>query len=208
MIENFSAEEIIANNKKYKERIELYKSYGYDVVKERRFILNTAEPLSGRILEAGTGRGHFTLEIAKKGYTLVTYDIDAEMQRIAKMKVFYAGLNDKVNFFIEEKEKLSFKDKSFDVIFCVNTLHHIEKPDIVFNEFLRILDDNGRIVLSDFTNKAFKILDRIHKNEGRTHEIKGWTLDEAYSYLKKSGCVIIKETEDDYQRIFIFKKEM
>ena len=206
MIKEFSIDELEVNNRIYRERIELYKSYGYYVIKERLFILSAAEPIYGRILEAGTGRGHFTLEIAKKGYSLTTYDIDNEMQKIAKMNIAYAGLSDKVNFVIEGKEKLGFKDKSFDVIFCVNTLHHIEKPDMVLNEFIRILADNGKIILSDFTDKTFNIMDSIHKSEGKVHEITGWTLDEAVEYFKKNACIVIKETQDDYQRVFILKK--
>lgn len=204
--EEFSLEEIEANNKIYMARIEKYKSYNYDIIKERLFILNLAEPISGRILEVGTGKGHLTLEIARKGYSLVTYDIDEEVQRIAKMNVAYAGLSDRVNFIIGKKGKTIFKNKSFDIIFCVNTMHHIEEPGFVLEEFLRILADNGKIVLSDFTEKAFKIMDSIHKSEGKRHEVKGWTLNEAVEYLKNKGCDIVKKTADDYQSVFIMKR--
>jgi len=60
--------------------------------------------------------------------------------------------------------------------------------------------------LSDFTDKTFNIMDSIHKSEGKVHEITGWTLDEAVEYFKKNACVVIKETQDDYQRVFILKK--
>jgi ubiquinone/menaquinone biosynthesis C-methylase UbiE len=198
-------EEIEANNRVYLARQEVYKTYGYDNEKERLFIINAAWPITGKILEAGTGRGYLALEIAKKGYALSTYDVDPEIQRIAKMNLAYFGVDREVEFIIEDKEKLSFADKSFDVIFCVNTLHHIENSAAVLDEFLRIMSDGGKLVLSDFTEKTFGIMDRVHESEGGKHEVVGWSMDKASEYFSNRGCHI-KESSDDYQRVFIVEK--
>lgn len=202
----FSAEELEANNRIYFARQETYKTYGYDNEKERLFIIAAGCPIKGRMLEAGTGKGYLTLELAKKGYEFTTYDIDPEIQRIAKMNLAHAGLIDSVNLVIEGKDRLSFEDKSFDVIFCVNTLHHLEKSAEVLDEFLRILSDNGKLILSDFTEKTFKIMDLVHASEGGKHEVIGWTMDTAYDYIKGKGYNI-QETADDYQRVFIIQRK-
>ena len=56
---------VLENHKRYLERINLYRSFGYDVEKERRFVLEKSVPLYGNILEVGTGKGYFTVELAK-----------------------------------------------------------------------------------------------------------------------------------------------
>lgn len=201
----FSKEELEANNKAYLLRLELYKSYGYDNEKERLFIINSAEPFGGKVLEAGTGKGHLALEIAKKGHELVTYDVDDTNQRYARMNVASAGLSAKVKFLIKSKEKLSFQDKSFDTVFCVNTLHHLQNSAVVLDELLRVLSGSGVLILSDFTQKAFDVMDVIHKNDGNVHEVIGWNMDKAAEYLKNKGC-IITETADEYQRVYIIRK--
>ena len=42
-------EKLLENHKRYLERIEFYKSFGYDIEKERRFIFEKAGPISGNI---------------------------------------------------------------------------------------------------------------------------------------------------------------
>jgi len=130
---------IIGNHKRYLERITFYKSFGYDIEKERIFILEKARPLYGNILEVGTGKGYFTLELAKEGYIFTSVDISAEEQEIAKLNVRYFGLEKVVDFKIENAENLSFKDASFDIIFSINTIHHLINPYKVIDELTRIL---------------------------------------------------------------------
>ena len=61
-------EKLLENHKIYLERINFYKKFGYDVGEERKFILEKAYPLYGDILEVGTGKGYFTVELAKEGW--------------------------------------------------------------------------------------------------------------------------------------------
>jgi ubiquinone/menaquinone biosynthesis C-methylase UbiE len=201
----FSMEELEANNAIYLDRQRMYNTYGYDNEKERIFIIDSAEPVTGKILEAGTGKGYLTLELAKKGYKTVTYEIDSQIQRLAKLNITYAGLADKVEFLIENKDRLSFKDGSFDVIFCVNTLHHFADSATALDELLRVLAQTGRLIISDFTQKTFEIMDRVHASEGGKHEVIGWSMDKAAEYLKDKGCSL-RETSDAYQRVFTVKK--
>ena len=47
-------------------------------------------------------------------------------------------------------EQLPFDDGSFDLITCVNSLHHIARPPRALDEMARVLAPGGRIVLEDF----------------------------------------------------------
>jgi ubiquinone/menaquinone biosynthesis C-methylase UbiE len=46
-------------------------------------------------------------------------------------------------------EQLPFADASFDLVTCVNSLHHIARPARALDEMARVLTSGGRIVLED-----------------------------------------------------------
>ena len=72
--------------KKDMERLKLFKKYGYDIPKARDFILSKAKlTKDSSMLEIGTGKGHMTIVLAKKGFKLVSIDLDRKAQGIAKM---------------------------------------------------------------------------------------------------------------------------
>ena len=109
--------EIVENHNKYLERINLFKDLGYDIEKEMDFIVEKSLPLSGTILDVGTGKGRFAIALAKRGYSFTSVDISAEEQRYAKLNIEYFGLQEQIDFQISDAEQLSFEDQSFDVIF-------------------------------------------------------------------------------------------
>jgi SAM-dependent methyltransferase len=47
-------------------------------------------------------------------------------------------------------EQLPFANGSFDLVTCVNSLHHIARPARALDEMARVLAPGGRIVLEDF----------------------------------------------------------
>ena len=197
--------ERLENHKKYLERKALYKSFGYDVDKERDFILEQAKPVRGRILEAGTGKGHFALALARAGYSFVTFDISAEEQRFAKLNIAYFGFEKQVDFRIENGEHTSFSDRCFDTVFFVNVLHHLRNPYQVIDELARILSSQGKIIIADFTEKGFKVMDKIHGLEGNTHEIGKVSLPDVESYLRKK-CFLTKKVKSVYQCVLIAER--
>jgi len=194
--------EILENHKKYLERKALYKSFGYNIEQERDFILDKSHPVYGDILEAGTGKGYFALTLAKAGYSFITFDISETEQAFAKLNLKYFGLDNQVDFRIENGEHLSFKDASFDIIFSVNTLHHLVNPYEVIDEFIRVLSFEGKIIIADFTKEGLKIIDKIHAFEGRTHGAGKITLSDIENYLVNKGFRIQKH-KSNFQEILI-----
>ena len=194
--------EILENHKKYLERVSVYRSFGYDLEKERDFILREAMPLSGKILEAGTGKGHFALALAKQGYSFVTFDISDEEQRFARLNIAYSGIEKKVKFRIEDGERTSFANASFDVVFSVNVIHHLANPYKVIDELIRILAPGGKLVISDFSKKGFGVMDKIHALDGKKHESGKASLLDIEKYLAKKGFSI-KKAKSAYQHVIV-----
>lgn len=187
-------EKLLENHKRYLKRINFYKNFGYDVEKERKFILEKACPLYGDILEVGTGKGYFTVELAKEGYGFTSIDISDEEQEFARLNTKYFGFEKLVDFKIENAEKLSFDDTSFDIIFSINTIHHLINPIKVMDELIRIVTLEGKIILSDFTKEGLEIIDKIHASEGRKHEAGRMILSDISEYLESKRFSIQKHT--------------
>ena len=159
--------DIIENHIKYQKRVALYRTFGYNIDLERSFIIEKSLPVAGNILEAGTGKGYFTLALAQAGYKFFSLDISVAEQRFALLNLMYYGFQSQVTFLIADVESIPCNDGFFDVIFAVNMVHHLPSVRKVCDEFTRILSPDGKIVLSDFNEKGLAILDRIQI--GRAH---------------------------------------
>ncbi len=179
--------EIQESYRNYCARKELYKKYGYDMEKERGFIVDKAQPLQGKLLEVGTGKGHLAIELARKGYYFDSVDSDKENLRIAELNLKCLRFENCVKLALENAEHLSFKDTSFDAALMVNVLHHLQNPYQVLRELIRVVSLNGKIVISDFTEEGFSVMDKIHASEGTCHEKGKVSLGEIENFLLSKG---------------------
>jgi SAM-dependent methyltransferase len=85
-------------------------------------------------LTIGDGRwGLDSIRIKKRGFSKVTStDICETLLKESKKR----GLID--NYHVENAEKLSFPDNSFDFVFCKESYHHFPRPYIALYEMLRV----------------------------------------------------------------------
>ena len=58
---------------------------------------------------------------------------------------------------VASAEKLPFRDKSFDLVFCLETLEHAEKPWLISAEIERILKPNGIAIISSPQNHSIHL---------------------------------------------------
>ena len=198
-------EETLANHERLSARKELYRRFGYDIDAERDFVLMKAKPLDGTILEAGTGKGHFTVALARQGYALTSFDISTEEQLFALLNVWYWGLENLVQFVIEDGEHLSFADACFDVVISVNVLHHLDNPLQFMKEIVRVLSPTGKIVLSDFTEEGFALMEKIQASEGKQHPRGSVSMHEVGVFLSDMGF-ILEAASSRYQDVLIAQR--
>ena len=199
--------DIVENHEKYLKRAAVYQSFGYDLESERGFVLEQAKPLRGRILEAGTGKGHFALMLAREGVPFVTFDISADEQSFARLNLAYFGLDKLADFRIEDGERLSFADESFDTILSVNLIHHLDSPYKVIDELNRVLAKGGRLVISDFTEEGFRLIDKVHAAEGGSHEAGDLGPEEVEAHLKSKGFAC-RRTKSVHQWVIVALKRI
>lgn len=187
-------------------RRRIYASYGYDIDKERLAIIEAAQPLSGSILEAGTGKGHFAVALARLGYRLVSFDLSEEQLQVARENLVSHGLGDRVELRRENGESLSFPDASFEAVFSVNMVHHLENPFQVLRELTRVLKPGGKLVISDFSPEGLDMMAAVHREEGGEHRVAPVGLDEVESFLKREGFSVSRSRTRFQITLLAFKK--
>ena len=167
-------EAIENNHTVYLERLAFYKQNGMDTTHDREMLFN-AMGLSSEgertILEVGTGKGYFTLVLARKGFSICSLDDSPEEQYIARLNLAYDGLRASVNFVIGNAECLNFRPESFDAVISCNTFHHLSHPVKAAEEALRVTKRGGRVMIADFSDVGFATIAAIHASEGKQHEM-------------------------------------
>ena len=166
-------EEIEENCKLYLERQVLYRDFGYDRELAMNFILDTAGDIEPPVLDIGTGKGFTATELARRGVPVSSVDISDELMRGAFLFAKAAGVDGLIEYNIADANELPFDGEKFNLVVMVNALHHLEEFNGVLSEISRVLKPGGRLLVTDFTEEGFSILDRIHESEGGVHERAG-----------------------------------
>jgi ubiquinone/menaquinone biosynthesis C-methylase UbiE len=152
-----------------RKRLAQFKSYGYDILKERDFVLSIVGfEKKKSILEIGTGRGYMALSLAQKGFGLTTIDQDRKIQQAARSIIQHYNLGKLIRFRIMNAEHLHFDDNSFDYVLAVNFMHHAKNPIRCLEEMMRVARE--KIVIVDVNKRGERILEKIHAQEGYTHK--------------------------------------
>jgi ubiquinone/menaquinone biosynthesis C-methylase UbiE len=106
----------------------------------------------GRALDVGTGPGIFPIFIAKvlpeiwfKGI-----DLSPVMIELAKKNAIDEGVDGRIEFEVGSAYSLPCEDHSIDLLLCINTLHHLDRPTDFFDEVVRALKEDGKFVIVDF----------------------------------------------------------
>lgn len=114
------------------------------------------------VLDAGCGTGNYAKIIGPKVKKIVCCDISAGMLEQAKKKVDSVVMN-KFDFLQADMGRLSYKNESFDVIMCNQSLHHIEVANGLFEnlqQFLYnahlLLKSKGRIFINTIIHEQLQ----------------------------------------------------
>lgn len=137
-----------------KERFTSHAGKIFDKFEKNFVISNLPIEHNKKILDAGAGTGRFSIEIAKKGFNVVSCDYSNAMLTIINNKSHMNNLTDKIELYKEDITDLSFKDNEFDFISCIRVLVNLDTKDNIIkclNEFNRVCKNEGIIVL-DFVN--------------------------------------------------------
>lgn len=179
--------EVVANRRQMLEREAHLRQFGCDLPVAVAFVLAQALPLEGHVLEIGTGKGRFLVELARHVARVTTVDVSAEEQQYARLNARGAGLEGKIEFVNQDAARLPWPDRTFEAAVTMNAIHHIRNFRQVLDEMLRVVKPGGKLVLADFGPRGFQRLDRAHKAEGRTHPREVHHFAELRQFLRDRG---------------------
>jgi ubiquinone/menaquinone biosynthesis C-methylase UbiE len=113
----------------------------------------------GRAIDVGTGPGTFPICLSKAmpGVRFKGIDLSPVMVDIARRNAKEEGLADRIEFEVGSAYSLPVEDHSLDLILCIATIHHLERPVDFFNEVARSLREGGAFVIVDFHRDASSV---------------------------------------------------
>lgn len=132
--------------------------------KEIEYLQNNIKPNS-KILDVGCGFGRHIQILAGFSKEIIGIDNDENMIRKAEQNL---SNFDNVKFLLQEADKLSFDDNSFDYVICMtNTFGNF--PDIklgVLKEMKRVCKEGGKIIISVYSERSLEIRKKDYEKVG------------------------------------------
>lgn len=169
-----------------------YKEDCWGLLRHFDVLQNTQE----KILELGAGSGQYGLILKKRGFAnVIVTDIAASGLISALNYAKQNKLSYKDSFYAVDAENLPFENNSFDLVFIVAALHHLENIPKAISEIKRCLKPNGKVIIAVEPNRwYFRIirpignllgLRRIQNEESSVadEKTKGFTIKELEIYL-------------------------
>jgi len=114
----------------------------------------------GTALDVGTGPGVFPIFISKAlpEIRFKGIDLSPVMIELAKKNAIDEGVKERMEFEVGSAYSLPCEDHSIDLLLCINTLHHLDRPVDFFNEAARALKENGAFVIVDFHRDTSSVI--------------------------------------------------
>jgi SAM-dependent methyltransferase len=143
------------------------------------YFLQKHLPRTGLILDAGSGPGRYTLELARRGYKLTAFDLTPANLDFARRQVKKAGLLEKVrDFHVGSITNLScWKDNSFDGVVCLGgPLSHLINPKDrkkAIRELIRVAKPGSPIFASVMSRLSVLVVELMlfqHEIGEKTHD--------------------------------------
>lgn len=186
----------------YHETRKRYIAYGLDPYRSAEFIAQTARPLEGKVLEVGTGRGLVTTYLAKD-LKIITVDIDDEVQSFAKELAKSEGVFGNITFLLRDITKEPYDEASFDIVVSAQAVHHFDQPEKMISILCKTA--SRKVVIADFNQEGFDILEKLHKEEGGSHSRGDFPIDNIRPLMIASGFAV-KRYEKYHTVVYVGEK--
>jgi S-adenosylmethionine-dependent methyltransferase len=105
-----------------------------------------------RILDAGGGRGPFSLPLAECGHHVTLCDLSAEMLKLAETEIVEKKLQDHVHLIHGAIQDLPLTLEPYDLVLCHAVVEWVHEPQQLIRHLLCLLKPQGFLSLS-FYNK-------------------------------------------------------
>ncbi|TPG86642.1 class I SAM-dependent methyltransferase [Brevibacillus laterosporus] len=155
----------------------------------------------GRILDAGCGDGYASFKLASLGYDVTGLDISTEMIAYATEQTKQLSLSTSLQFVEGDVAATPYSDQTFAGILSINAMEFTPSPLAVLQEFHRILQPNGLLllgVLGPTAGPRAHSYPRLYGKAAIQNTIMPW---EANKLAQENGFILQKEAhvyKDDF----------
>jgi demethylmenaquinone methyltransferase/2-methoxy-6-polyprenyl-1,4-benzoquinol methylase len=116
-----------------------------------RFVARVKPRAGEEILDMAGGTGDVAFRMARRGARVTVSDINADMLEVGKDRAGSQGLT-RLSWKIENAEKLSFADASFDAYTIVFGIRNVTDIPAALREAHRVLKRGGRFYCMEFSS--------------------------------------------------------
>lgn len=105
-------------------------------------------PEGARVLDVGCGPGWTSTFLARMGYNVTGFDVAPDMVTLAQKRAAREGVGVQCAFVVADSETFDFSPE-FDAVVVYDTLHHVQREDLVLQNCFRALKPGGKIVMGE-----------------------------------------------------------
>lgn len=179
------------------ELIKRFESPERDAYQKPEKVLEYLGNIKGKkIMDIGAGTGYFSVKLAQKGAFVIAADVNEQFQEYLKKRIQDQKIkNIELRKIPYDSPNLS--NQEVDMVFLVNTYHHIENRVDYFAKVKTGLKKEGSLVIIDF----FKVKE-IPVGPPIEHKL---SIDEVITELKKAGYTTFEINVDRLPYQYIIK---
>ena len=161
-----------------------------------------------KILEVGCGQGFNTFLRSKtKNNKVIGIDSSEVEIKVAKQRY------PKVDFRVMSAEKLNFKNDSFDEVYAIEVLEHVDKIKKVLKEISRVLKPGGKLIASIPYYKSEEWLVKIRPTYFKEiHHVRIFKKNELEKLCKAENLFLSKKKKIGFlqhiELYFLFKRKI
>lgn len=177
----------------------------FDKTRDRPWkeVVDFLESCRGTLLDMGCGNGRHVLEALDKGLEVVGVDASKRLLDISKTKL-RERRGKEIDLLRSDVKSLPFKDRAFDDIIYIATIHHLKKGRVKsLKEAKRVLKPGGVILISSWARELDRwdlekdqrdVIVPWHREDGEVIEryYHLFTLDGLKTEVEKSGLSILE----------------
>ncbi len=137
----------------------------------KRFI--STLPIKSMVLDLGCGNGRNSIYLAKEGMRVIGIDFSRGLIKIAKNKMEWKEVLDRVNLIHGDIASLPLKNDIVDAVLYIATLHHLptSKERLQsLKEVARCLKSKGRALVSAWAQEQEKFNDELKVSKDKKED--------------------------------------